>query len=80
MSDILLTSVLKRLDNAAYTVALMTQLSTFPGGQVYMGMLQDEGVGLAPYHDFQNLIPTALDAEVKAVMAGIIAGTIDTGW
>ncbi len=80
MRDILLTSVLKRLDNAAYAVVRKTQLGTFPSGNVYLGMLENDGVGLAPYHDFEGLIPAALDAEVKAVMAGIIAGTIDTGW
>jgi basic membrane protein A len=78
--DILLTSVLKRMDNAAYAVVRLTQLGTFPGGDVYVGTLANQGVGLGPYHDFQDQIPARLDAEVQAVMAGIIAGTIDTGW
>ena len=76
--DILLTSVLKRLDNAAFAVVAKTQQGNF--GDVYLGTLSNEGVGLAPYHAFEGQVPVSLDAEVKAAMAGIIAGTIDTGW
>jgi basic membrane protein A and related proteins len=78
--DILLSSVLKRLDNAAYGVVAETQQGSFPGGSAYVGTLANAGVGLAPYHALAGQIPAGLDAEVKAVMAGIAAGTIDTGW
>ncbi|HSJ55497.1 MAG TPA: BMP family ABC transporter substrate-binding protein, partial [Anaerolineae bacterium] len=59
--SILLTSVLKRLDNAAFAVVHETQLGTFPGGGVYLGMLANQGVGLAPYHDYAGQIPAGLD-------------------
>jgi hypothetical protein len=37
-------------------------------------------MGLAPYHDFEGEIPAELDAEVQDIVAGIIAGEINTGW
>lgn len=42
----------------------------------YIGTLANNGVGLAPYHDFQSKIPATLQAEVQQVKQGIINGTI----
>jgi basic membrane protein A len=78
--SILLTSVMKRLDNAAFTVVQDALAGDFQGGGVYTGTLANEGVGLAPYHDWDGRVPTGLRAELEAVRAGIIDGSIDTGW
>ncbi|MGD8398893.1 MAG: BMP family ABC transporter substrate-binding protein, partial [Anaerolineae bacterium] len=78
--DILITSCMKRLDNAVFNVVESTQNDEFPGGGVYVGTLENGGVGLAPYHDFEGEIPAELDAEVQEIVAGIIAGEISTGW
>jgi basic membrane protein A len=78
--DILITSVMKRLDNAVFAVVESALNDEFPGGGVYVGTLENGGVGLAPYHDFEDEIPAELDAEVQAIIAGIIAGDISTGW
>ncbi len=78
--DILITSCQKRLDNAVYAVVEQTLADEFPGGGVYVGTLENGGVGLAPYHDFEGQIPADLTAEVEAIVQGIIDGTIPTGW
>jgi len=78
--DILITSVMKRLDNAVFAVVESALNGEFPGGNVFVGTLENEGVGLAPYHDFEGEIPAELDAEVQEIVQGIIAGEIDTGW
>ena len=78
--DILITSVMKRLDNAVFAVVESALNDEFPGGGVYVGTLENGGVGLAPYHDFEAEIPAELDAEVQAIVEGIIAGEISTGW
>lgn len=78
--DILITSVMKRLDNAVFAVVESALNGEFPGGNVFVGTLENEGVGLAPYHDFEGEIPAELDAEVQEIVQGIIAGDIDTGW
>ena len=78
--DILITSCMKRLDNAVYSVVESATNDEFPGGGLYIGTLENGGVGLAPFHDFENEIPDELKAEVEAIIEGIKAGSIDTGW
>jgi basic membrane protein A and related proteins len=78
--DILITSCLKRLDNAVYGVVEQTLAGEFPGGSLYVATLENGGVGLAPYHDFEGQIPAELDQEVQAVIEGVKSGSISTGW
>ena len=78
--DILITSCMKRLDNAVYAVVESETKGEFPGGSVYVGTLENGGVGLAPYHDYENEIPEELKLEVDGILEGIKSGEIDTGW
>jgi basic membrane protein A len=78
--DILITSCIKRLDNAVFTVVQSVIDEEFPGGGVYVGTLENDGVGLAPYHDYEDEIPDELKQEVAAIIDGIKKGEIDTGW
>ena len=45
------------------------------GGEV--GNLANDGVGLAPYHAFEDEVPDELDAEVQQILEDIAAGDID---
>ena len=78
--DILLTSTIKRLDNAVYGVIEALLDDEFPGGGVYVGTLENGGVGLAPYHDFEDQISDELKKEIDQIIEGIKNGEIDTGW
>jgi basic membrane protein A len=78
--DILLTSTMKRLDNSVFAVVEALLNDEFPGGSVYVGTLENGGVGMAPYHDFEDQIPDELKQEIEAIIEGIKAGEIDTGW
>jgi basic membrane protein A len=78
--DILITSCMKRLDNAVYGVVQSLVDGQFQGGTNYVGTLANGGVGLAPFHDFDTQIPDQLKQEVQAIQQGIIDGTIKTGW
>jgi basic membrane protein A len=78
--DILITSCMKRLDNAVFAVVDSSLNDEFPGGGVYVGTLDNGGVGLAPYHDFEGEIPDELKAEVEAIQEAIVAGELSTGW
>jgi basic membrane protein A len=40
--------------------------------------LANNGVDLAPYHDFETVVPTSLKVEIASVKQGIINGTIPT--
>jgi basic membrane protein A len=78
--DILITSTMKRLDNAVFGVTQSELDGTFAGGGLYVATLENGGVGLAPYHDFEDQIPDELKQEIEAIIKGIKAGEISTGW
>ncbi|MFH1214600.1 MAG: BMP family ABC transporter substrate-binding protein [Candidatus Neomarinimicrobiota bacterium] len=80
VSDILISSAMKRLDNAIYAVVKSFVENNFPGGAVYTGNLANDGVDLAPFHDFDTQIPDSIKAQVEEIKAGIIDGSISTGW
>ena len=52
---------------------------TFKGG-TYVGTLENNGVGLAPFHEFEAKVPQTLKDELKQLAQDIIAGKIWTGW
>jgi basic membrane protein A len=79
-SDVLLTSVMKNMDNSVYDVIKATKDGEFKGCGVYVGDLVNEGVGIAPYHDLDSAIPDDLKAEVEELRQKIVSGEItDTG-
>ncbi|WP_206008815.1 hypothetical protein, partial [Pseudomonas viridiflava] len=42
----------------------------------YVGTLKNEGVGIAPFHDFESKVGKSLQGELDDVKAGIIDGSI----
>jgi basic membrane protein A len=42
----------------------------------YVGTLENDGVGLAPFHNFEDKISDSLQAELDQVKADIISGKI----
>jgi len=78
--DVLLTSVMKKMDSSCYDVIEATMEGRFDGCGVYIGDLKNDGVGIAPYHDLEDAVPDDLKAEVADLEAKIISGEIsDTG-
>jgi phosphonate transport system substrate-binding protein len=53
---------------------------TFEGGSNYLGTFENGGVGLAPYHSFEDKVPAELKTEVEELMAQVAAGEVSTGW
>jgi basic membrane protein A len=70
-TDVILTSVLKRVDNAVYDAAKAVADGSFAGG-VYLGTLENEGVGLAEVSG----AAAELAGELEQLKADIIAGTV----
>ena len=70
-----LTSITKRMDATVADVIETTMNGDFQGG-VLVGGLENGGVGLAPFHDMEAMVPDTLKAELEALRADIIAGTI----
>jgi basic membrane protein A and related proteins len=70
-----ITSVTKNLTGAVTTYVNQAATGTFPTGS-YIGTLDNQGTGLAPYHEFQSKVPSALQSELEQVKQGIISGSI----
>ena len=76
----LLTSCIKRLDMSVEMELTSIVSGQFHGGQNLHSDLQNNGVDLAPYHDFDALISNTIKQEIQAIKSGIKNGTISTGW
>ncbi len=73
--DVTLSSILKRIDNAVKNAVKASYDNTFQGG-VANNTLANEGVGLAPYHDFESKVPADLTSAIDALKAKIISGEV----
>lgn len=75
--SVFLTTVVKNIAGAVKEAVLTGAeggtLSSDPG---YLGTLANDGVSIAPYHEFDSKIPAELKAEVEQLKADIIAGKI----
>jgi len=70
-----ITSVQKGIITAVKTAVVGAATGNFKGGN-YIGTLANGGVALAPFHDFDSKVPTALKNELAQVKAGIVNGSI----
>ncbi|RME69427.1 MAG: phosphate/phosphite/phosphonate ABC transporter substrate-binding protein [Chloroflexi bacterium] len=78
--DVFVSSVLKNMDVAVFEAVKAMEEGTFQGGTNYMGTLENNGVGLAPFHEFEDKVPQELKDELEAVKQALIKGEVSTGW
>jgi basic membrane protein A len=76
-ADIILTSVLKKIDIAVFDTIKSVQDGTFQGG-LYIGTLANDGVGLAPFHSMEDRVPEKIRNDLEQIKADIISGVIQT--
>ncbi len=74
-TDVIFTSVLKKMDNAVFTAAKQVADGTFKGG-LYVGTLENDGVGIPEF--LPNRVTDEVKAELATLKADIIAGKIKT--
>jgi len=75
-SDRLLSSAMKRLDNAVFDTINDVISGTFTAGTVLYTMAED-GVGLAPFHETDPLIPASVRSRLAGVEQGLREGWLD---
>jgi basic membrane protein A len=80
VGPVLLTSCMKMLERMTYTVLEDYMGRFYNGGEVLKGNLSNGGVGMAPFHEFDLVIPDSIKEELAAIERGIKLGTVDTGW
>jgi basic membrane protein A len=75
VADLLLTSIRKAIDVGVTEAVLAAGVGEFDNSP-FIGTLENEGVGLAPFHDFESKVSPDLQAQLDEIAAGIIDGSI----
>jgi len=73
--SLFLTSVMKNMDVAVFEAIEQVVEGTFEGG-VFVGTLENNGVGIAPYHEFEDDVPQELKDRIEELRQGIIDGSV----
>ncbi|WP_136706675.1 BMP family ABC transporter substrate-binding protein [Agromyces sp. H66] len=76
VADLMLTSILKGIDVGTYEAVLAAGEGNFDPTP-FIGTLENEGVGIAPFHDYESLVSDTLQGELDDLKAAIIAGDIE---
>ena len=71
----IMTSVQKGMDVAVFEAIKAALEGTF-SSDPYVGTLENDGVSLAPFHDFEDKVSDELKSELEQIKADIISGTI----
>nr|WP_216652407.1 BMP family ABC transporter substrate-binding protein [Nocardioides sp. zg-1308] len=73
--DYVMTSILKGMKVSTYEAVLAAGNDEFDF-EPYVGTLENDGVGIAPFHNFEDKVNPELADELETVKAGIIDGSI----
>src|ERR687893_653766 len=72
----ILTSVVKRVDNAVFQTIQESSEGAFPSGEVVELGLKEKGMSLAPFGRYDGDVPQEVKDEVDKAQRGIISGDI----
>ncbi len=73
--EYVMTSILKGMKVSTYEAVMAAGMDEFDFSP-YVGTLENDGVGIAPFHNFEDKVNPELAAELDEVKAGIIDGSI----
>jgi len=74
-ADLVLTSILKNMALPTSEVVVAAANDEFDASP-YIGSLEDDGVGIAPFHDYEGEVAPELQDELDEISASIVAGDI----
>jgi basic membrane protein A len=84
-ANVFLTSVLKRIDEVVFAAIRLVETGEFE--QVadtfrnnYVGSLENNGVGLAPFYNYDGQIPLQIKADLDEMRLQLIEGSLRSGW
>ncbi|MHC1770451.1 MAG: BMP family protein [Flexilinea sp.] len=75
-TDMILTSVVKKMDATTLGVIGSVVDGTFAGGSI-VGTLANTGVDLAPFHDLESAVPADVIADLATIREKIVSGEIE---
>ncbi|WP_106816991.1 BMP family lipoprotein [Microbacterium timonense] len=76
VADLVLVSIMKRIDTAVYEATMQAAADEFDVTP-YVGTLENDGVGLSSFHDFESQLPDGLVDELDALKEQIISGELE---
>src|SRR5918993_1526732 len=74
--EVVLTSILKNMKVSTYESLMSAASGEEFDFTPYIGTLENDGVGLAPFHNFEDKVSDTVSDELEQVRAGIIDGSI----
>ena len=74
-SELYFTSVLKGIKAGVYDVVTAAAGGDF-SNEPYIGTLENDGVGIAPFHEFEDAVSPELQTELDALTESIISGDV----
>ena len=77
--DKILTSAIKRVDNAVYDQITQRVDGSFTGNGIAVYEASNEGVGYADYHDTAAAVPDGVKAKMEEILKLLADGTLTTG-
>ena len=75
-ADIIFVSIEKGLDVTVFDAIKSAVEGDFAGGTTYTGTLENEGVGISDFGDFESQLPDGMLDELDTLREGIIDGSI----
>ncbi|MCW4385109.1 BMP family ABC transporter substrate-binding protein [Salinibacterium sp. SYSU T00001] len=75
VGDLLLTSIRKGMDVSVYEAVLAAGEGDF-SNEAYVGTLENGGVSLAEFHDWESKVPAGLWDELESLKEQIISGEV----
>jgi basic membrane protein A len=76
VADMVLVSIMKRIDEAVYQATMEASTGDFDVSP-YVGTLENEGVGLSGFGSFESQLPEGLTDELDALREQIISGELE---
>jgi basic membrane protein A len=74
----LLSSAMKRVDNAVYSAIKAFADGSFEGGH-YLGTAKNGGIGYAPFHDAESKVSKSVKSKLDQIMKKLADGSLETG-
>jgi basic membrane protein A and related proteins len=75
-ADVIMTSILKQMRVATADVVEAAGNGEF-SNEAYIGTLENDGVGIAPFHNFESLVSPDLQGELDTIREAIVSGEIE---
>lgn len=76
VADMVLVSIMKRIDEAVYAATMEASTGDFDV-TTYIGTLENDGVGLSGFGSFESQLPDGLVDELDALKEQIISGDLE---